>query len=43
MSIFSLIISCLVLQQATAVPPMNELFVVESDNTMVRCGAAENY
>ncbi len=43
MSIFSLIISCLVLQQSTAVPPMNELFVVESDNTVVRCGAAENY
>ena len=43
MSIFSLIISCLVLQQPTAVPPMNELFVVESDNTVVRCGAAENY
>ena len=43
MSIFSLIITCLIFQQSTAIPPMNELFFVESDDTVVRCGAAENY
>lgn len=43
MSIFSLIITCLIFQQSTAIPPMNELFIVESNDTVVRCGAAENY
>ena len=42
MSIFSLIITCLVFSQP-ATPPMDELFIVEADNTLVRCGAAENY
>ncbi|MBG84654.1 MAG: hypothetical protein CMJ40_08925 [Phycisphaerae bacterium] len=42
MSIFSLIITCLAFSQPTT-PPVDELFIVEADNTLVRCGAAENY
>ncbi len=43
MSIISLFITCLLSQQPAAIPPVDELFVVDADNTLVRWGAAENY
>ena len=43
MSIISLFITCLVSQISSSAPPVNELFVVESENTLIRCGASENY